>query len=142
MRWILPQSVVVAQAGGEPPMRRFWTDGPTLPLWPLLMILGVVVGVLVGRQLWLNYRHARLRIRPLLLFLVVARESGLSRIEQWRLWQIARRTGLTSPITLMICESTLRAHAERATAGLAARTERRLNRAVDRIGDRLFGPAD
>ncbi|MHC4994534.1 MAG: hypothetical protein ACYTGQ_05710 [Planctomycetota bacterium] len=102
----------------------------------LLMALSLL---LLGRLLWVWRIRVFRWMEPWRLYARVSRELGLSVADRWRLWRVARREGLCSPITLLLSEATLRHHAERYLDGMGARNAEVERRQVEALSERLFG---
>jgi len=117
----------------------FWADGPTLPLAPLLWIatfVAVVVGAWQVHRRWPTWRR---RLQPLICYYQFARAQGLGWGQIWLLWWMARQCRLSTPLTLMVCDATLEAHADELAGRLAAGRARRLGNRVDTLREKLFG---
>lgn len=131
--WLLAQAAAPAREEGP---RWVWPDRSTLPLKPLLwaatILVGLIVAVWAGR---LAIRWWR-RLEPIRVFWGLGGRLGLSHAQRWWLWQVARRSELRSPITLLVCDSTLRVHAEVAYGPHGGRHARR----VEEVVRRLHGP--
>lgn len=103
---------------------------------PLLLSLAcLLMGAALLYGLWL-YRHRDRHPLPQMTYHRLARAMGLSLGQRLRLWRVARRRGLASPITLMLCPATFDHHVEayrRSRASLRWGGGR-----FDRIRQRLF----
>lgn len=97
----------------------FWPDDATLPMRPMLFVAILVVGLLLVRKLWIGSKRLRLRLEPLRRYRAIARQVGLESSDQWWLWRLARSQGLSSPLTLLICRSTLTHYAHKAAEHLS-----------------------
>lgn len=76
-------------------------------IYPIMILAVVFIGV--GGWRWRQTRH--LRSKPLLTFHQLATSLGVTLGDQWFLARIARRSGLPTPLTLMLCPATMRHHA-------------------------------
>ncbi len=116
----------------------FWPEGSTLPLGPILWVIalaGVGFGFWHVRRHWPEWsRH----LEPLRCYCRLARKVGLAWRDIVMLWWMARRCGLSSPLTLMVCDATLTAHADHLVERLSPGHARRFMRQVESIRLRLF----
>jgi hypothetical protein len=103
----------------------------------MLMVVGAVV--LLGGAAMLMRRLVRF-LRPVRVFMAVARAVGLSYPECWWLWRVARAQQLINPLTLLMSPETLRFHVEE-YAG-RSRGAGRLRHRLEAIGRRLFESPD
>jgi hypothetical protein len=89
-----------------------WSDVSIPVVWTALGLglLVVVVGG-VGSYRW-HKKHAS-GPKPLAVFRELARLGGLSLVDQWLLFRIARHQALPGPATLLFSPRTLRVHAVR-----------------------------
>ncbi len=85
--------------------RAMWDGAQPL----LLSIACFLMGAGVLYAVWL-YRHRDRHPLPHATFHRLARAMGLSLGQRLRLWWVARRRGLPSPITLMLCPATFDHH--------------------------------
>lgn len=115
-----------------------WPDGPTLPLRPILVIATALVVALLVRQLLIVGRRLWRRSHPLRLYFRVAGEAGLSLGQMWWLWRVARARGLSTPLTLLVCDATLMHHVELTAESMSPRAARRMMRHLAVARDRLF----
>jgi len=119
----------------------FWTDGPTLSLGPLIW-LGVFVAMVAGgwyvRRRWPHWRRD---LEPVLCFVQIARSNGVGWSDIWLLWRLAHHCRLTTPLTLLICDATLTAHADARVNVMSRSAGRRLLRRIEAIRERLFESA-
>lgn len=114
------------------------TGGTSMPLKWLWVIGGMLV-LFVAIRLGMRYfRVARRRLEPIRVFSQLAGGLGLSVEQRWVLWRVARATGLTSPITLLVCSDTLDWHGRRYVSTLSAGAARSAERQLERIAARLF----
>jgi len=123
---------------GQVDLRKFWPDGGTLPLEPVLIGLGILaVGAALhaGRRYW---RRLRPRLEPLRLFHEIASDLGLNWAEQYWLWRVARLRALASPLTLLVCDATLSHHCEAVMRQIPPAARHRLARRQQTIRQRLF----
>ncbi len=111
-----------------------------LPLWGIAAVGAVVfiVGGLWWRQRWTS-RHQR--SHPMLTYLTLARQCGMTWRQQWTLWLIARHQGLESPMTLMFSPTTLRHHAQLYQDASPAHRAIRIPPVLAIIQTKLFGEA-
>src|SRR5690606_27778682 len=84
-----------------------------------------LVGALSLRHWW---RTRRERPTPVLTFMALARQLGLSLSDQWLLIRLSMRQKLPTPITLVLSPGTLRHHARAAAARLGHRRSAKLMR--------------
>ncbi len=118
----------------------------TVMIWPmrvfpnrasLYFMVGVATAVVVIIGVWWagrKLRSWRARLVPIMEFWRLAGRLGLSPIDRWRLMRIARRCGLSSPITLLLSPSTLRHHAQACYARPADHA-----RMIEGLTGRVFG---
>lgn len=92
---------------------KWWPDGPTLPMEPLIwgvriagVILLAVAGVSIGQRVWR-------RLAPIAAYNRVARQLGVDPVDRWRLWRVAKFARLESPVTLLVCSATMEHFADR-----------------------------
>ena len=123
----------------------WWKEGSTLPMEPLMWGMRLLGGAMLTYVGYVAWRNVRGKLGGVMDFRKVARGFGLGWMDCWVLWRGARACGLESPLTLMVCESTLRAYAAELVEdgekrGRAeAKKARRLSRGVLGVGKRLFG---
>jgi len=101
----------------------------------LLLALAIVMAV---RLAIMYLRYEQHRTRPIRIFLYVAQTMGVSLMDQYHLWSLARAEGLASPLTLLVSRGTLEHHAlgyaRRCKGARATAAERR----YEDIRRRLF----
>lgn len=114
--------------------------------WPELGWIDLVYLVTFFVVMWLLYQLAMLalavhrsmkRIGP---YWRVAGAAGLSVVQRWHLLCIARRSGLSTPLSLMLSSGTLYHHARLYEQSLDDRRAERMRGAVRRIAVCLYGP--
>jgi len=115
-----------------------WPETSTLPMEPFLIAATAVVAIFAG--LWLRGIAGawRRRMAPVRVFWRLGGRLGLSHGERWWLWRTAQRAGLETPITLLVSESTLRAHVGGFEPGADGRGGEG-SRMLERVAWRLFG---
>ena len=118
------------------------TDAPSMPMNRLAWMLLALAMVLAAGVAITYCRTLVRRLEPLVIYHRVARAVGLSLIEQHQLWRIARRTGLTSPLTLLLSATTLEHHAEQYLLALPPKQAAAARERVRQIGARLFDATD
>lgn len=130
--WALAQA---GGSGGGTGPRWVWPEQSTLPLKPLLWAATVLVGVLLLAWFGRLARRWWHRLEPVRVFWALGGRLGLTHADRWWLWRVGRRAKLASPITLLICPSTLRVHAEAQGGGrsLSVHDTRRLNEVIERL---------
>lgn len=82
------------------------SGGSSLPLEVVGYFALAAGAVAVGWLAWVYARWAWQRTGPLRLFLRLAAELKLNRVQAWWLWRVARHQGLVSPITLLLSPAT------------------------------------
>lgn len=104
-------------------------------------IVTIIVGLIVmAAALWL-YRWARrqnARAVKLNFFNEIADTIGLRAGDRALLIDIARYEGLRTPVTLMVCSSTLSHHAESYSRNLSRRRCRAVSTRVESMQTKLF----
>lgn len=120
-------------------MREHWFD-ELMSVESILIVLLVLGLAIAGLWLWQAWRRRHLGSAPLLSFHRIAVQAGLSLADQWVLVRIARNRRLHSPLTLMLCNSTLTDHADRYLATLTAPRRAVAARRLRRIEQQLFVP--
>lgn len=120
----------------------FWPqDGQTLPLRPVLVMLTLLAGVCGVVWSIKAIRRGGHRSEPVRLFNQAASRLGLSWSQRWTLYRIAQRRGLSSPMTLLVCDAVLTFHADQLAQDMGGGAGAHLQRQVAAIRDRLFGQA-
>ena len=118
-------------------IREHWSDS-LISLPSLGVVIGALLAILAGLWLWQAWRSRRLGSAPLLSFHRIASAAGLGLADQWLLLRIARAEGLASPLTLLLCDTTLGHHGRRYLATLTAPRRTTAARRLRRINRRLF----
>jgi hypothetical protein len=114
------------------------TGGSSLPLkWLYVIAVGLIVFVTIRFGVK-YYRRLRRRLEPLRIYAQVAGKMGLSTEQRWTLWRVARQTGLTSPLTLLVCSDTLDWHGRQYVSQLSGSGARSAERQLERIATKLF----
>jgi hypothetical protein len=116
-----------------------WPDGPSLPLEHLFWGMGIVGAGLLLWWAWSALGRLRKRLEPWRLFNQVAGRFGLSWSEKMDLYRIARQQRLQTPLTLMICDQTLRHHVDALLQTLPPDRALQLDNRAQRIAAKLFG---
>ncbi len=118
-------------------MREHWFDD--LMSVESIIIVMLVLGLSIAALwLWQVWRRRHLGSSPLLSFHRIAVQAGLSLADQWVLVRIARARRLHSPLTLLLCDTTLSHHADRYLATLTAPRRATTTRRLRRIQRQLF----
>ncbi|MEX0777105.1 MAG: hypothetical protein WD042_15480 [Phycisphaeraceae bacterium] len=105
-----------------------------------LVICAVVLAVLLGLGVRRWWGQQQGQAAPLRTFSHIAGDLGLTWVEQWLLWRIARQQQLPTPLTLLISPATLDHHAGRYVQSLASpRQVQRAEAKTQAIRRRLFG---
>ena len=129
-----------AGAGTRPSLEaisRAASEGATLPWGALSLLFG---GLLLGVGAVSLQRLYRRRDRapgPMLAFWLMARRIGLNWREQWLLVRIARGSGTTHAITLLLHRGLLHDRARQHLAGSGQRQRQRVMRRVGEVERRL-----
>ena len=132
--WILAARKVPLHEDGSLP---FWPDGQSMPVIWIIGMATVLMAMLFVWRAIVVYRRLETRSGPTRHFIQVARHVGLAWPEMMTLRRIARIEGLTTPLTLLVCSSTLNHHAESAANKLPARKAKPLRRHVASVMERL-----
>lgn len=112
--------------------------GASLPLKWLYVIGAALVLFIVIRLGVRYYRRLKRRLEPLRIYSQVAHKMGLSTDQRWMLWRVARQTGLSSPLTLLVCSDTLDWHGRQYVQQLSGAGARAAERHLERIATKLF----
>lgn len=96
---------------------------PLMNTSSFLMLFGILLLVLALYWLhrWRNTHEDR--GEPVVVFHEVARQFGIDLRTQWLLVRVARHSGLSNPLTLILCDRTLRHHAQGYLRTLAGRAQ-------------------
>ena len=109
------------------------TSGTTL-----LGIMGLVIALVVVWRLVLMVVHLWKLVKPYRPFLKVAGKLNLRWEDRFCLIMIARESGLATPLSLLICSSTLRSYAQQCQEKLDKKKALRVQRCVDQVSRQLF----
>jgi hypothetical protein len=134
MMWILAARDVPLHDDGSLP---FWPDGQSVPLVWIIGLAAALMAVVFSWRAIVVFRRVKNQTEPTRQFLQVARGVGLGWPEIIALRRIADLEGLTTPLTLLVCPSTLNHHAESAAGKLPDRKAKPLRRHAARVADRL-----
>ena len=112
--------------------------GPMLEIRWIMIAGGLLIMIFAAIGLWKWWRYRHQRTRPLHIYLKAARKAGLNWKQISLLSKIAKYTGISTPLSLMVSSDTLVFHAK---VYAEARNIRRINRFykdVDDIAGILF----
>lgn len=114
------------------------TGGSSLPLKWLYVIAGMLVVFVVIRYGTRYYYRLKRRFEPVRIYSQVAGKMGLSTEQRWMLWRVAKATGLTTPLTLLVCADTLDWHGRQYVETLSGAGARAAERQLESIASQLF----
>ena len=114
-----------------------WLGSPWTKAAGALLLLLALSGLL--RMGLAGLRQLGKRFEPVTLFARIGGQLGLGWRDRWLLWRIARRTGLASPLTLLLSGSTLDHHAASCAERMSTGRAQRLTHRAKAIRQSLFG---
>lgn len=118
----------------------YWPSGQGLIVLAYIFV-GLAV-LIVGRLVWAGLKTVWKHGGPMRRYMQIGGEAGLTTADRWWLWCVARRCGLSTPLTLLTCRATLRHHAQKFLEMLPRYHAARLQARLDRIDRRLFGEGE
>lgn len=96
----------------------------------------LVVVVTVSLSRWLKQQNRSKH--PLLLYHHFAKQAGLSWMDEWLVYRLARIRALPTPLTLLICQDTMAAHIEAHARSLPDASARQYRRRMAELKGYLF----
>ncbi len=107
------------------------------PHW-LFITAGLVLLLLSVLSIVHLFRHRHENPHPLWVYLTAARMAGLSLLDLWVLFRVARQQGLTTPLTLLLSPGTFDHHVKACVDARIAWRREALRRRTQRIREQLF----
>ena len=102
------------------------------------LVFLLLISLLVLYKVYVWNRDRRNQPQPMLLFYQVAGRFNIDLKSQWLLVRIARQQGLTSPLTLLLCESTMLFHVQAYVKSLPRTQMDNVQGQIDRLCGLLF----